>query len=304
MTQELTDLSPQTPVLPAAFENVAGQLSESSQRIYKHDAIAFATWLRDHDYELTRESVILYRHYLGQNYKPTTAKRMWSVVCRILEEQVHSGKLEKNPAKGVRGFKAQGNASKHIALQKEQANALLAATDRNTKKGKRDYAIMLLLLKTGLRRFECAALNIGDMRMEQGHHTLFLKETKGEKLDTVKMAVDVHRAILDYLESVNRSNASPDEPIFKSFRKGDIPLDKRISPNDIYRAIKKYAEIAGITDLTAHGLRATFITLSIEGGAPLHKVQYAARHSDPRMTEHYQKRKLNLDDNAVDYIHL
>lgn len=42
----------------------------------------------------------------------------------------------------------------------------------------------------------------------------------------------------------------------------------------------------------------------IEGGAQLHQVQYAARHADPRTTERYQKRKLNLDDNAVDYIHL
>lgn len=55
--------------------------------------------------------------------------------------------------------------------------------------------------------------------------------------------------------------------------------------------------------LTPHDLRATFITLALEGKAPLQVVQYAARHKDPRMTEHYQQRKVNLDDNAVDYIH-
>jgi len=55
--------------------------------------------------------------------------------------------------------------------------------------------------------------------------------------------------------------------------------------------------------LTPHDLRATFITLALEGKAPLQTVQYAALHKDPRMTEHYQRRKVNLDDNAVDYIH-
>lgn len=288
--------------LPQSFANVAGQLSPSSQRIYQHDAIAFANWLNENGYGLTRESVILYRQYLSQRYRPTTAKRMWSVVCRILDEQVRSEHLDRNPADGVRGLKAQGNASKHIALSKEQAHALLGVIDTSTKKGKRDYAIILLLIKTGLRRLECAALNVEDIREELGHHTLFLRETKGNKLDTVKLSVDVWRAVNTYLEAINRSNASKDEPLFISFRKGDHPQSKRISPNDIYRSVKEYAEKAGIKQLSPHGLRATFITLSIEGGAPLHKVQYAARHSDPRMTEHYHKRKQNLDKSAVDYM--
>ena len=285
-----------------SFANVAGQLSPSSQRIYQHDAIAFANWLDENNYGLTRESVIMYRQYLSQHYSPTTAKRMWSVVCRILDEQVRSKHIDKNPTDGVRGLKANGNASKHIALSKEQAHTLLEAIDITTKKGKRDYAVILLLIKTGLRRFECAALNLGDMREEQGHHTLFLSETKGDKLDTVKLSADVWRAINTYLEAVGRSNASQKEPLFISFRKGDHPQDKRISPNDIYRAVKEYSEKAGIKKLSPHGLRATFITLSIEGGAPLHKVQYAAGHSDPRMTEHYHKRKQNLDKSAVDYM--
>jgi integrase len=54
---------------------------------------------------------------------------------------------------------------------------------------------------------------------------------------------------------------------------------------------------------TPHDLRATFITLALEGKAPLQAVQYAARHKDPRTTEHYQRRKFTLDDNAVDSIH-
>lgn len=294
---------PQEPnSLPLAFANVAGQLSPSSQRIYKHDAIVFAKWLNENNCGLTRESVILYRQYLSQKYSPTTAKRMWSVVCRILDEQVRSEHLDKNPADGVRGLKANGNASKHISLSKEQAHALLDAIDTQTIKGKRDYAILLLLVKTGLRRFECASLNLEDMREELGHHTLFLRETKGDKLDTVKLSPDVWRAINSYLEAADRSKASQKDPLFISFRKGDHPQNKRISPNDIYRSVKEYAEKAGIKQLSPHGLRATFITLSIEGGAPLHKVQYAARHSDPRMTEHYHKRKQNLDKSAVDYM--
>jgi integrase len=55
--------------------------------------------------------------------------------------------------------------------------------------------------------------------------------------------------------------------------------------------------------LIPHDLRATFTTLALEGKAPLQTVQYAARHKDPRTTEHDLWRTFNLDDNAVAYIH-
>ena len=58
------------------------------------------------------------------------------------------------------------------------------------------------------------------------------------------------------------------------------------------------------SDSGPHGLRATFVTLALEGGAPLHLVQRAAGHADPRTTERYWRRKEGLDDNAVDYIRL
>ena len=46
------------------------------------------------------------------------------------------------------------------------------------------------------------------------------------------------------------------------------------------------------------------ITLALDAGAPLRKVQYAAGHADPRTTERYHRSKQNLDDNAVDYLKL
>lgn len=81
-------------------------------------------------------------------------------------------------------------------------------------------------------------------------------------------------------------------------------VEAPISANVVYRTVLQYAKIAEIEQLKLHGMRASFVTLSLEGGAKLEKVQYAARHKDPRTTERYQRRKFNLDDNAVEYIHL
>ena len=78
--------------------------------------------------------------------------------------------------------------------------------------------------------------------------------------------------------------------------------EARLSDGGIARMVKARAKAVKIVEISPHGLRATFVTLAIEGGAALHQVQYAAGHSDPRTTERYQKRKLNLDNNAVDFV--
>jgi integrase len=100
-----------------------------------------------------------------------------------------------------------------------------------------------------------------------------------------------------------RHQISLDDPLFVSFRRGDHPTRKPMGDKAIETVVKTYAAPLGLP-LTPHGLRATFITLALENNAKLQQVQYAAGHRDPRTTERYQGRKLNLDDNAVDYVKL
>jgi len=285
--------------------SIAGELGERSQRIYESDAKVFAQWLQDHHVTpatISRETITQYRAWLVENYRTATAKRMFSVARRILDEQVHNGVLTTNHAKNIRGIKAE-DESPHIALTREQANDLLSAVDLDTKKGKRDYAMLILLLYTGIRRFECAGLTLSDLGMEQGHHVLTI-QGKGNRRDIVKLRVEAWRAVDEYLRDTGREKLPKDAPLFCQFRKGDFPTEQPISNMVVYRTILHYAKEAGIDSLTPHGMRASFVTLSLEGGAKLEQVQVAARHKDPRTTEKYWRRKMNLDNNAVDYIKL
>jgi len=288
------------------LSDLAGQLSEKSKRIYRHDAKVFAAWLVEHDLSpetITRSDLIAYRSYLGTTYQKATAARMLSVARRLLDEAVNKGKLAVNPAKGVKGFRV-SNETPHTALKKSQAKDLLKAIDRSSVLGKRDYALVSLLLRTGIRRSECAALTLGDIKLEQGHHVAVIEHGKGDKRRIVKLPVDVFRAIEDYLKVAGRRNDSPQAPLFCGCTKGHQSTSQGVSDKLIERTVIKYGKLIDVPDLTPHGLRSTFITLAIEGGATLTQVQYAAGHSDPRTTERYQQRKLNLDDNAVDYIKL
>jgi integrase/recombinase XerD len=283
-----------------AVADASGQLGKRSGRIYANDAKRFAEWMTANGLTvgaLTRSHLIAYRSYLDGTYAKATAARMLSVARRILNEQVIAGNLAANPAKEVKGFTLD-NESPHISLKKEQAQAFFASIDASTPLGLRDYALLSLLLRTGIRRSECVALNISDFTQEQGHTVVTVRHGKGDKRRKVKVPVDVQRHIKAYLDT--RTIASVDDPLFTGVGRWK---GQRITDKLIERTVAAYGHQIGI-ELTPHDLRASFITLAIEGGATLLQAQYAAGHSDPRTTERYHIRKLNLDDNAVDYIKL
>ena len=292
------------------FENtleelVSKHLSPHTRRAYRQDAQHFVQWLVQQELnltDLTKNDLAQYRRYLSDNFAKATASRKLVVARKLLDEAVERGLLTYNPAQGIKGF-SEGRETPHNALEREQAKALLAAIDISTLVGKRDYALIMLLLRTGLRRGECAALCLGDLEQDQGHHVAVIRHAKGDKRRKVKIPVDVMRLIEAYLEGTNRKGLGPNAPLFIQFRKGDHPQEASISDQLIRRVVETYAEKAGL-QLTPHGLRATFVTLALEGGAKLHQVQYVVGHADPRTTERYQKRKLNLDDNGVDYVKL
>ena len=291
------------PPMAATMQNVAGQLAPSSRKTYTIDAKHFAQWLVSRDLSLTelqRDDLVAYRAYPAAIYAQSTAARMWDVARRLLDEAVLRGLLPKNPAEGIRGFKAGEDESPHRALKRDEAKALLDSIDRSTALGKRDYALLMLLLRTGMRRAEVVALTMGDLVMEQGYHVAIIRHGKGNKRGLAKLPVEVRQTIDDYLEAAGRADVAPEAPLFVSFRKGDHPPERPLHPNQVERIVKQRAQAVAIA-MSPHGMRASFITLAFEGG-DLALVQDGARHIDPRTTRRYQKRRENLHKHAVDFV--
>ena len=285
-------------------------VAEGSQRIYRYDAIQFGNWLRDWGLSIETigyEDLIDYRVELSKLYKnKTTADRKLVVMRRLLEIAVTLKLRTDNPGQQVKGFNSDLSESPRRALTKVEARTLLTSIDVTTLRGTRDYALLSLLLRTGIRRAEAAALVLSDFSTQQGHHIVTIQHGKGDKRRTVKLPVDVMRAISDYLEATGRKQAGAAAPLFISFHRGDhlTKPEQSLAGADVDRIVRAHAKATGLEGLTPHGLRASFVTLTLEGGAKLEQVQYAAGHADPRTTERYQRRKLNLDDNAVDYLKL
>jgi integrase len=305
MSMELTVFG--TPIIDDVLETVVKRLpSKKSRDVYIQDTKAFADFLAKrqitHVEDIDYAFMIDYQDALQtkQNGEPrayTTINRMFTVARRILDVQMRQGKIARNPAEGIDGLKTSDRSSPHIALKDDQAKQFLASIDRTTKKGKQEYAVISILLRTGLRRSECAALKIGDLDQDSGHYIIRVTGKGGLK-DIVKLPPDVKRYIQEWLDASGRQ-LTIDSPLFVSFDRGDHPTEQQISSKWIERTVKSHAAKIGL-DFSPHSLRASFITLAQEKGATLTQTQYAARHKDPRQTEGYQRRKLNLDNNAVD----
>src|SRR5579863_3232076 len=95
MTADLTPVSGQ---LDQTMTDITGQLAPSSKRVYLNDAKHFATWLQDQGItpaSMTRSDMIAYRLHLAESsYAKATKQRMFSVACRLMNEQYIAGHIE------------------------------------------------------------------------------------------------------------------------------------------------------------------------------------------------------------------
>jgi integrase len=303
-----------TQVLP----NIEAEIdSVTSWRVYKQDIKIFVAWLHNNQVSLptiTRVDLLNYRKSLQDGRGNITVNRMFTVARLVVAELIQNGTISGDPlAKRFKPLKTNEETT-HTVLEDDQCKRLLAMIDTKTLKGKRDYAMVSLMLRCGLRREEIQQLNIGDFYTKSKHYVVDI-QGKGDKPATVKVPPDVYRYVDEYMQMLQQTHprqyASLDAPFFLSLRKGGKPsmmldkkmgrmIERRIDIKGIELVVKQLGERMGLTKLTPHGLRATFITLAMEHDATLEQTQYAARHKDPRTTERYRKRKLNLDNNAVD----
>lgn len=297
--------------LAGAANDIFSQLMPNSRRLYRSDLKAFVLWMHGHELtpaSLARSQMIEYQRHLledprpnGKRYARATVARMIASVRSVLTEySLATGHT--NPAVGLRPIKV-NNESTHVALTRPQAQQLLRLIDRSTLLGLRNYALVSLLLRTGIRRSECADLTVGDLDRRYGHHVATITHGKGDKRRVVKIPVDVWHAIETYREAASLADSAPDAPLFVQIRRGGHVQAGALGTKGIERLVKDLGQQIREDKLTPHGLRATFATLTLEAHAPLDRVQEAMGHSKTETTLRYHKRKLNLDDNAVDYLH-
>ena len=157
--------------------------------------------------------------------------------------------------------------------------AILASCDRSTPAGRRDYAIVILLARLGLRAGEAAAARAGDIDWRSGQ---ILVRGKGGHDEQMPLPADVGTAIADYCAHARpRDEAS--EMLFLHARAPYGPLTPSAVSNIVARACLR----AGLQPASAHQLRHAAATALRRAGAPLSEIGQLLRHQHDATTSRY-----------------
>jgi site-specific recombinase XerD len=233
--------------------------------------------------------------------KPSTIQRRISAIRGFYDWLIALEALSRNPADKnlIRRVRANRRQDQTITfLTRDQARQLLTATDEAGEAALRDRALIMTLLHCVLRRSEAAAMNIEHLRPLGHYWVLDLPDTKGGTDQYVKIPAHVVETIHDMADAYGIATGA----LWRSFsnrNRGD-----RLTPDAIYKMVKRTAQRAGLPDIGAHALRHTGCTLAIESGASVEQVKTHARHKDIDTTMNYIHQRDKLRDSAADRINI
>lgn len=168
-------------------------------------------------------------------------------------------------------------------LGPEQVEALLASCDRQTVVGQRDYAILLLLARLGLRAGEVVALTLDDLDWEAGTLTV---RGKGDRQEHLPLPQDVGEAVANYLHQSRPRCAT--RRVFIRLHAPLCGFSTSVAIDDVVRRALVRTDLAPACK-GAHLLRHSLATRLLDSGASLEEIGQLLRHAHPQTTEIYAK---------------
>lgn len=271
--------------------------AEKSFNEYARTIKSFKDYLKNNNITKPVEAdLINYREYLkNKNLQATTINNYILVIKMFFKYLNETGKYN-NIAKDLKGYKVSRTFKKDY-LQVEQIHCLLNTIDKTTVKGIRDYAIILLMLTTGMRTIEISRAKIEDY--ENG---ILHIQGKGreDKSEYVKISLQVENAINDYLQT--RKNKTSNDYLFTSISNHN--QEQQLTTKSVSRIAKENLIKAGLKSrrLTAHSFRHTTATLNLKAGATMQETQQLLRHSNINTTliySHNLTREQNQSEQRI-----
>lgn len=293
-----------------AFELwISSRQSANTQRVYRICWGQFSQFVGKAPWEVSKPDVARWVHAMqARGLAPSTINQR--VMCvrffyRYAQEEYEVVNPDgsriplatSNPAE-ARSLQVRVQRYEHaVYLSAAEARALLRAIDRQTVRGKRDYALILFYLATGRRNSEVRLLRWGDFE-EHGGRMWYRWSGKGKRNRLFECPSTVWEALRDYAQAAGRPGLE-DEYIFTAlserarrlpnvgveWRPGVTPLSMR----EVGRILKRYVSLAGLDPLKihVHSLRHTAAMLRKETGMDMFDISKFLAHSNMAITQVY-----------------
>ncbi len=305
--QDVTTVSPQrTEELVDSFIQ-AQDVKQSSKLLYRRTLKQYFSWVTKKAYllsEIARPQLIEYKEDLLASGMSSLTVGSYITSVRRFYEWTEANKFYPNVAKGIKAPKRKQQFKKQPLLP-AQATALLNYYQATAS---RDYAIISLLLRTGLRTIEVIRASVEDI-VFKGSQRVLLIQGKGrdEKDNFVLLTDKTYQPIADYLAS--RGKASSSEPLFTSTSNNS--KGERLTTRSISYIAKEGLKAIGLDEraFTAHSLRHTTAVNILRAGGSLETAQFTLRHSNPATTQIYtatlneERRLLNSGEALIDSLY-
>lgn len=165
-------------------------------------------------------------------------------------------------------------------ISRSDANALLNSCDRRSGLGRRDYALIVTLLRLGLRRSELAGLRLDDIDWRAGEVVV---RGKGGRVDRLPLPVEVGEAIAAYLQ--RGRPVSDRRDVFLRDRAPFEPIASGTVASTVRRACRR----AGIPEVGSHRLRHTMACEMVAANVPLVEIAQVLRHRSLQSTAIYAR---------------
>jgi integrase/recombinase XerD len=165
-------------------------------------------------------------------------------------------------------------------IRTADARALLDCCDRRQALGRRDYAIMITLLRLGLRRGEVAGLRLDDIDWRAGE---LVVRGKGAREERLPLPADVGEAIAAYLR-----RGRPQSSRREVFLRSKAPYEP-IASGTVASTVRRACRRAGISEFGSHRLRHTAACEMVKANVPLVRIGQVLRHRSLQSTAIYAR---------------
>ncbi|MGO9256343.1 MAG: tyrosine-type recombinase/integrase [Bryobacteraceae bacterium] len=194
-------------------------------------------------------------HLESRHLAPGTINLRLGAVRRLAYEAADCGLLSADLAAGIRRVKGVKKLGVRLGnwLTAEQGAGLWQAPDRERLKGKRDRALLSLLLACGLRRHEVAELNIDHLQQREGHWAIVDLSGKGGHVRTVPVPGWVYGELSARIEAAEIKTGK----VFRRVSSAGKPWGDGVTEKLAWHVVKEFAKRTGISNLAPHDLRRT-----------------------------------------------
>ena len=283
-SQDITTVSPQRIEELVDSFILSQDVKQSSRELYRRTLKQYFNWVDKKGYSLSqiaRPQLLEYKEeLLGSGMSSLTVGSYITSVRRFYT-WTEANKFYPNIAKDIKSPKRKQQFRKQ-PLTTDQATKLLSYYQEGAV---RDYAIVNLLLRTGLRTIETIRANVEDITFKGSSRVLLIQgKGRDEKDNFVILTDKAYQPIERYL-STRRATGS--EPLFISDSNNN--KGERLTTRTISYIAKEGLKAIGLNEkqFTAHSLRHTTAVNILRAGGSLETAQFTLRHTNPATTQIY-----------------